>query len=213
MHCARNIAIVVTACVIWLQGCTSMAPRKAAARSGAQAEAGQQLSPVSASAERAYQHALAVMKAGQDSKAEALLLAFSGEHPQLAGPYVNLGIIYCRSGRLEQAEQTLRHALQLNPARADAYNQLGIVLRYRGRFEQARGAYEQALKLDANYSYAHLNLGILYDLYLFAPGKALAQYQRYQDLHAGDDQQVDKWIIELKRRVQSSQKTAMRQKP
>lgn len=153
------------------------------------------------------------MKAGQDSKAEALLLAFTREYPQLAGPHVNLGITYYRSGRLEQAEQALRRALDLNPSRADAYNHLGIVLRYRGRFEEARAAYEQALKLDANYSYAYLNLGILYDLYLFAPDKALTQYQHYQDLHAGDDQQVDKWIIDLKRRAQSSQKTAMRQKP
>ena len=153
------------------------------------------------------------MKGGQDSRAEALLLAFSREYPQLAGPYVNLGIIYCRSGRLEQAEQVLRHALQLNPARADAYNYLGIVMRYRGRFREARAAYQQALKIDPNYEFAYLNLGILYDLYLFAPDKALTQYQHYQDLHAGDDQEVDKWIIDLKRRTQSSQKTAMRQEP
>ncbi len=203
----------MTICSIWLQGCISTAPRPAVTPAAAQAGAQQPPAGVSASAERAYEHALAVMKAGQDSKAEALLLAFIREYPQLAGPYVNLGIIYYGSGRLDKAEQTLRHALQLNPSRADAYNHLGIVLRYRGRFEEARAAYEQALKLDANYSYAYLNLGILYDLYLFAPDKALTQYQHYQELHAGDDQQVDKWIIDLKRRAQSSKKTAMRQKP
>ena len=213
MRCAKNIAFIITVCAIWSQGCTSTAPRPVATPAAAQAATQQQSTGVSASAERAYEHALAVMKAGQGSKAEALLLAFAREYPQLAGPYVNLGIIYYGSGRLEQAEQALRHALQLNPARADAYNQLGIVLRYRGRFEEARAAYEQALKVDANYGYAYLNLGILYDLYLFAPDKALIQYQRYQELHAGDDQQVDKWIIDLKRRAQALQKTAMRQKP
>lgn len=200
----------MAACIV-LQGCASTAPRPTATPAAAQGTS--QQSEVSAGAERAYQRALAAMKAGQDSKAEALLLAFTREHPELAGPYVNLGIIYYGSGRLEQAEQVLRHALDLNPSRADAYNHLGIVLRYRGRFQEARAAYEQALKVDANYSYAYLNLGILYDLYLFAPNKALTQYQRYQELHAGGDQQVDKWIIDLKRRVQSSQKTAMRRKP
>jgi tetratricopeptide (TPR) repeat protein len=213
VHCARHITLIVAACGLWLHGCMNPAPRPVATRVVGQAPAQHQPAGVSASAERAYERALAAMKAGQDAKAEALLLAFSREYPQLAGPYVNLGIIYYSSARLEQAEQALRHALQLNPSRADAYNHLGIVLRYRGRFEEARAAYEQALKLDANYSYAHLNLGILYDLYLFAPDKALTQYQHYQQLHAGDDQQVDKWIIDLKRRAQSSQKTAMRQKP
>jgi Flp pilus assembly protein TadD len=213
VRCVKNIGFVLTICSIWLQGCTSTAPRPVVTPAAAQGAAQQQPIGVSAGAERAYQHALAVMKAGQNGKAEALLLAFIREYPQLAGPYVNLGIIYYGSGRLEQAEQALRHALQLNPARADTYNYLGIVLRYRGRFEEARAAYEQALKVDANYGYAYLNLGILYDLYLFAPDKALTQYQRYQELHAGDDQQVDKWIIDLKRRAQSSQKTAMRQKP
>ncbi len=193
-----------------LHACSSTGPRPPAASAAAtpnntRAKTGP---AITLEAGRAYERALKAMNTGRSADAEAMLLRLTREYPQLAGPHVNLGIIYYRSRRLQKAQVSLRQALTLNPSRADAYNHLGIVLRNSGRFEEARAAYEQALRLDPDYAYAHLNLGILHDLYLLKADRALSSYQRYQQLQAREDQQVTKWIVDLKRRVQAPQKTA-----
>jgi hypothetical protein len=43
-------------------------------------------------------------------------------------------------------------------------------------------------------------LGVLYDLYLAEPQKALEQFEHYLTL-AGDNKQVNGWVIELRKRV------------
>jgi Flp pilus assembly protein TadD len=150
------------------------------------------------------------MKAGRDAQAEQMLVAMTRAYGQLAGPYVNLGIIYRRTGRGREAEQAFRRAIALSPGRADAYNHLGIVLRENGRFREAREAYESALRIDPSYAYAQLNLGILYDLYLFEAKKALQHYERYQKLVAAPDPKVAKWMVDLRRRMKRQRKTASR---
>ena len=157
---------------------------------------------ISEAARQRYQEALALMHGGQTKQAEAILLAMTRDYPRLAGPYVNLGIIYQRSGRAEAAEQALRKAIELRPSHAAAYNELGILYRESGRFDEAAEAYRQALKADPDYADAHLNLGILLDIYLQRPAEALAHYEAYQKLQAKEDKTVKLWIIDLKRRLE-----------
>ncbi|UCE89659.1 MAG: tetratricopeptide repeat protein, partial [Pseudomonadota bacterium] len=95
----------------------------------------------------------------------------------------------------------------LNPDNAAAYNHLGIVHRQRGDFKKAQDAYRQALKIEPDYALAHRNLGILYDLYMGDLSRALKHYERYQALTGGDDRQVDKWIVDLKRRDTAQHQT------
>lgn len=163
--------------------------------------------PVNRAAQDDYTRALGAIKAGRDKDAEVFLLAMSRAYPDLSGPSANLAILYFRAGKLPEAEQALTRAIKINPERAVYHNQLGIIYRTTGRFNEARKAYEKALQLDPNYANAYLNIGILCDLYLNDLAKALTYYERYQQLQPQADKQVAKWIVDLKQRSQTADKT------
>ena len=155
-----------------------------------------------------YREALSLMQAEEFQSAEPLLLELTRDHPELAGPWVNLGIVYARVGRPEDAQSSLLQAIERNSKSAPAYNQLGILHREAGRFAEAREAYQQALESVPDYSYAHLNLGVLYDLYLQQPEMALEHYQRYQALSPEEDKRVSLWITDLERRLKAGDRSA-----
>lgn len=148
-----------------------------------------------------YEQALHLMRDGEYAAAIAPLRALSASHPDMAGPYVNLGIAYGRTGQAEAALQALEQALTLNQDNAAAQLQRGILYREQGHFQAALEAYQQALKLRPDYALAHRNLGILYDLYLQQPTLALRHYKRYLALAGDDDKTVSGWVIDLERRA------------
>ena len=104
----------------------------------------------------------------------------------------------------------LEKAVQLSPQRPDLHNQLGITYRMAGAFAKAKASYEQSIALDGNYAPAILNLGILYDLYLWDGARALELYDRYLQLTPGGDDQVKRWVSDLRNR--STQKSAPQRK-
>ena len=100
--------------------------------------------------------------------------------------------------------------LRLSPQRAELHGQLGIAYRTAGDFTKARASYEQAIALDPAYAPAVLNLGILYDLYLWDGERALELYDRYMQMTPGGDEQVKRWISDLRNR--SAKKSAAQPK-
>jgi tetratricopeptide (TPR) repeat protein len=151
-----------------------------------------------------YARALELM--GRDDYAAAIpvLQNFIQQHPEHAGPYLNLGIAYRHGGDRAAAQQALNRSLELNPSAA-VYNQLGMLYREQGEFESALTAYRTALQLNPDYSLAHRNLGILYDLYLQQPVLALDHYRRFIELDGSSDPDVDRWVVDLQRRTDSAQ--------
>ncbi len=146
-----------------------------------------------------YEEALGMMRSRHYDQAGVKLDGMTRSYPEMAGPYINLGIAYHHLGRDRDAESALLAATGLNPRSAVAHNLLGVVYREEGRFEDARRAYQRALELDPVYADAHLNLGILYDLYLQQPDQALVHYERYRVLKPADAARVDPWIADLAR--------------
>lgn len=55
-------------------------------------------------------------------------------------------------GRLNQAEQILRRALEEDPTFVPAINNLGVVLMERGKYGEARGVFQTAFELDSGNS-------------------------------------------------------------
>lgn len=155
---------------------------------------------VPAKIKEAYSKALKSMKAGKNRTAIKQFKRIAKLQPQLAGPHTNLGMLYLKTDELEQAQQSLEKATELNPANTIAFNYLGIVYRNQGRFDDAEKAYMKALEINNQYDYAHLNLGILYDLYKSDSQKALTHYQQYLKLTDQPDKMVEKWIVDLQRR-------------
>lgn len=156
---------------------------------------------VDAKAKAEYSKALAALNAGNEDQAITHLTGLTREYPNLAAPFVNLGILYLKKGRNEDAKNALLQATTIKPQDAVAQTHLGIAYRNLGEFKKAEQSYQDALRADPKYAFAHLNAGILYDIYLQKLPEALEHYEQYKALSKDSDDLVEKWIIDLKRRV------------
>ncbi len=169
-----------------------------------------ELPPINPTVQRSFDSARQALAAGRTAEAERSFVALTKSNPELAGPYANLGLIHRRAGKTADAVSALEQAVQLSPQRPELHNQLGVTYRMAGDFAKAKASYERSIALDANYAAAVLNLGILYDLYLWDGARALELYDRYLQLTPGGDEQVKRWVSDLRNR--SAQKSAPQRK-
>lgn len=158
---------------------------------------------VPAEANSRFQKALALVASDDDESALQLLQQLVQDHPSLSGPHVNIGLIHWRQDRLDQAQAAFRRALEVNSLNIDAYNQLAILQRELGEFDQAESLYLQALKVWPHSPDSHLNLGILYDMYMGKLDKALEHYEMAAKLVNEPSRELQGWIIDLQRRMNS----------
>ena len=156
--------------------------------------------PIAPATQRAYDDALALMRAGHAADAERMFRALAQSNPELAGPHANLGLLARQAGLLPEAVKELEKATELAPGLAAAWNQLGLAYRQSGQFTQARDAYEHAIAIAPDYATAVLNLGVLDDLYLGDSAHALELYTRYLALTPAGDPVVAKWVADVKNR-------------
>lgn len=156
---------------------------------------------VSAGARAEFDQALEAMQREQWDQAEQRLLAMTEQYPVLSGPWVNLGKVYAKTERADEAVTALEKALELNPNNLDAYNHLALLKREAGEFDQAEAHYRQALEVWPFHARTHLNLGVLLDLYLGRGKEALLHYRAYQQRQEEMDRQVAGWIVDLERQL------------
>lgn len=117
--------------------------------------------------------------------------------------HTNLGLLRLQKGDLELAKKSFENAIIQDKSDAIAYTHLAVIQRQQGAFEEARQNYQKAIDSDDEYANAYLNYGILLDIYLQDFPQALRQYEIYQELADKPDETVDKWIIDLKRRIEA----------
>ena len=160
---------------------------------------------------REFDAARGAMIAGRFDEAERGFLALTKAHPELGGPFANLAIVYRQAGKHAEAIAALERAVQANPKQGAYYNQLGITLRHAGQFGKAREAYEKALAIEPGNPAALLNLGILHDIYLRDGPRALELYERYLALTPAGDDDVRKWISDLKNRAAAQSKASRKE--
>lgn len=181
---------------------TATAPSGAVARldKGRQGFAITENPHMSDAARKDFNRAVALLNAGDNSGAVAILETVVGQSPGVTAPYLNLGIAYKRINQPDKAEAQFKKALALVPGHPLICNEYGLLCREKGRFEEARKLYQQALDAFPEYYPVHRNLGILCDLYLNDLNCALAHYELYR--HAVlEDKQVDLWIADLRTRL------------
>ncbi|MEX2126281.1 MAG: tetratricopeptide repeat protein [Woeseia sp.] len=154
-----------------------------------------------------YEQAVAAMAAGNRIDAELQFRAFLLQNPGYPGAHVNLAILAAAGGDDATAADHIRDALALDSDHPAALNQLGMLERRNGRFAEAESAYLKAVTASPDYALAHYNLGVLNELYLQRFDTALEHYERYLEF-GGDDEQVTKWVSDLKRRIGSFERTA-----
>jgi tetratricopeptide (TPR) repeat protein len=147
------------------------------------------------------------MAGGDLLDAELRFKEFLLQYPGVSAAWVNLAIIHVSNGNEDAAQDAIDQALAADPNFAPALNQLGMLLRRNGNFQEAEAAYLKAVTVSPEYALAHYNLGVLNELYLQRLDVALQHFEQYQAL-VGDDEQVEKWIADLERRVAANQRTA-----
>jgi tetratricopeptide (TPR) repeat protein len=162
---------------------------------------------------REFDAARRALAAKRFDEAERGFLALTKTHPEFGGPFANLAIVYRQSGKHAESVAALEQAVLANPREPAYYNQLGIAHRHAGQFAKARDAYEKAIGLDADYASAILNLGILNDIYLRDGPRALALYERYLALTPAGDDEVRKWISDLKNRAAAKSSANRKEQP
>jgi len=86
------------------------------------------------------------------------LIAISGPGP---GGYNNLANAYSKEGKIDQAIETAKMAVQLRPDYGIAHFNLGNLYASQGRFDLAQNHLEETLRLYPNYAEAHSNFGQL----------------------------------------------------
>jgi Flp pilus assembly protein TadD len=155
--------------------------------------------------EARYEVLLSRLHAG-DVAATADLENFSAEHPGFAGPLLNLGLIRSRAGDEAGARVLFERAARVCSRCGPVWNELGVLHARHGRFTEAEAAYQRAIEVEPALAAAYYNLGIVYDLYLPRPDLALQNYEQYLQLagNAGDGQDVEKWVADLRRRVNAT---------
>lgn len=197
------VKLLAAAFVLSAVGCASSGQRpesESAVDNGAQAD-------IPPQAQTLFEQAVSVMASGDFDEAELRLKEFLLQYPAYPGAYVDLAIVQARNGDDEAAQQSIDAALALDPDSPAALNQRGMLLRRNGKFLEAEAAYLKAVTAAPDYALAHYNLGVLNELYLQHLNAALQHFEIYQDL-VGGDEQVEKWIADLKRRVAANQRTA-----
>jgi Flp pilus assembly protein TadD len=202
-------AMLLLACGLVLGACASGPKPAKTADKAAAAVAGQPgaVREVPPRAQTLYEQAVGALASGDLLDAQLRFQEFLLQFPDFPGAHVNLAIIYAKNGDDKAAENSLTDALIIDPLNPAALNQLGMLLRRQGKFTEAESAYLKAVTADPGYALAHYNLGVLYELYKQQLDLALQHFERYQELN-GEDEQVTKWIADLKRRITSTQRTA-----
>jgi Flp pilus assembly protein TadD/peroxiredoxin len=76
--------------------------------------------------------------------------------------YYNLGTLYLRQNKLDDARRYLEQAVKLRPDHAEAWNNLGMIAAQQERPEEAIRDFRQSLQLKPDYVIALVNLGNFY---------------------------------------------------
>ena len=158
--------------------------------------------PKAADVKTRYKSALEQMRQGRLKEAEETLEQIVKESPDLSGPKTNLGIIYAKTNRRDDAISAFSKAAAANPGNVVAHNWLGTLYTEGKDYSRAEQSYLKALAADRDYPPALLNLGILYDLHLPQPQKALEYYKKYKtEADDSESLKLNVWIAALEEKL------------
>ncbi len=120
---------------------------------------GRAVLPIFAAAALAF--GLITIQRNLDYRSEALIWSDTVEKcPANSRALGNLGAIFLREGRFEDARVLLEESVRINPGDASTRSNLGIALFQTGRSEQASEELSMALALNPEKENGHLNLGM-----------------------------------------------------
>jgi tetratricopeptide (TPR) repeat protein len=109
--------------------------------------------------------------------------------PNIALPYLVIGEIFLRQGKVDDSIMVLKEAIKHDPQMVEALNKLSSALIKAKNFDAAKGYLEQALKIDTNDAGVQFNLALVYEKLNDGPNalkhidEALRLYTENEDSH------------------------------
>lgn len=97
---------------------------------------------------------------GSYSDPETLWRATIARNPGCWMAYENLGGVFMKEGRVDQAVVQFRGALQINPNDTGALNELGVAMLQQGRVDPALEQFRRAAAIAPDDVETHINLGV-----------------------------------------------------
>lgn len=102
----------------------------------------------------------------------------------------NLGLVYRKAGRLQEAAAALEKAIDLDPFSVESLINLGALYFDRGDIDKAQKVNEQALAINPTSAQAHANLGLIWQ----NRGDAARALEYYADAVKHDPTLLTVWI-------------------
>jgi len=81
-------------------------------------------------------------------KAETILQRLIDRHPNMQGPYLDLGLVYVARGQNKKAARMFERSIELNPSHAPSHAQLGLALVRMGHPNEGREHILYAMRLS-----------------------------------------------------------------
>jgi tetratricopeptide (TPR) repeat protein len=198
----QSIKTICLVCAISLiVGCSS-APKKVEVEEVAEPAAASTHKPMLTEEQKlSFQKGIELIASRSYEEAELIFKNLIELHPNLAGAYVNLGVISQAQGELDTARDLYKQALKINPDNSNAAVQLSTMLQSEGKFREAEQLLLKAADAQPGNPLVNYNLGVLYELYLRDYSKAIDYYETYVETAQGDDKKkVERWIKMLERK-------------
>lgn len=146
-----------------------------------------------------YIYAIELLKRKEYDKALEVFLSLESKYDN-ADVYTNIAIIYLNKNQYITAKTYIEKSIVLNSENDIAQNVYGVILRNLGELDKSVQAYNKSITINSKNAYSYLNLAILLDIFIDSPKDALYNYEKYAE-YMPEDKEVEKWIIEVKRRV------------
>ena len=83
-----------------------------------------------------------------------------GRDPKFLGSYNTLGLIYRHHGNLQEADQILRHVLEIEPGNAEVMSNLALVFNDQGRVAESKALTRKLEQLQPYPPFHFFNLGL-----------------------------------------------------
>ena len=104
--------------------------------------------------------------------------------PNKDRPHYNLGNVFLKQGKYEEAINQYKEALRINREHTEAHNNLGSVFLKQGKYQEAINQYKEALRINPDFAEAHYNLGDAY-LMIGKRGLGLIEYEILKRISPG----------------------------
>lgn len=193
--------------IIFLSGCASVPSEESSEGTSETVSSASAVSKSAAVDElMQYREAITLLNENELDQAENLFLTIASSHPELAGPWANLGLIYIKKENYNKAKKYLDKSLKQNEKLPQALNLSGFAEQQRGNIKQAKEFYLRAISVKNNYANAHYNIALLYDTYYQDLPSAILHYKHYLQYSDEEDIKTRDWIKQLEAVVEREKK-------